>query len=78
MKNITALTLESYKEFLQENNLSHNKDNIEDYISFIYWDLRDELESACEDFHVPKDLEGIQAQEYIEQQIRAILLNSNL
>ena len=66
--------VKNYKEFLKENKLKNTSENIDLYISAIYYDLLDNLELECREFGIPTELEGIEAQNYIEEQIKNILM----
>ena len=50
----------SFKEFLQEKNITTiTKEVIEDYITYIYYDLYDELESPEEISSVENDIKEV-------------------
>lgn len=67
--------IKDYQEFLEEKELEHNEETLSLYISYGTYDLKDNLELECENFCVPKDLEGIEAQRYIEDEIEKIIIN---
>ena len=64
---------QAYSDFISENNLEDNGAAIDLFITSMYYEILDNLEIECENFCVPKELEGIQAQEYIEGEIRKII-----
>ena len=65
------LVREGYYDFLIENNLEDNQENINHYIAGIYYDIQDNIDNLS--FNVPSDLDGLQTQIYIEQMIENIL-----
>lgn len=67
--------IKDYQEFLEEKELEHNEETLSLYISYGTYELKDDLELECENFCVPKDLEGIEAQRYIEGEIEKIIIN---
>lgn len=73
MNNIKKVVLNSYKNFLNENNLEDNNKNIDLYLSYMFYEIQDNIENECINLKVPKDLEGISAQEYIEGEIIKII-----
>lgn len=66
--------IKKYYDFLEEKGLKNTKENVDLYISAIYYDILDDLDIECGNFGVPKDLEGFEAQKYIEEQIENILI----
>lgn len=67
--------IKDYQEFLEEEELEHNEETLNLYIGSLTYELKDNLELECENFCVPKDLEGIEAQRYIEEEIEKIIIN---
>ena len=61
--------LTSYNDFLREKGLEDSFESLELYTSYIFYDIQDNLNIEYEEFNVPKDLEGIAAQKYIEGEI---------
>lgn len=65
--------IKDYQEFLEEKELEHSEETLNLYIGYGTYELKDNLELECENFCVPKDLEGIEAQHYIEGEIEKII-----
>ena len=58
-----------------ENELFENtEETIKQYISGLYYDLCDNIDRERESFGVPKDLDNVQAIEYIENEIEKMLV----
>lgn len=66
--------IKDYREFLEENELENTENNIDIYISGLYYELLNDIEINREDFKVPKDFTDNGAIEYIERQIKNVLL----
>lgn len=66
--------IKDYKKFLKEKELKNTIESIDLYIAAIYYELLDNLDIECKNFGIPKDLEGFEAQKYIEEQIENILI----
>ena len=65
--------LNDYYSFLKEKELENSFESLQLYLSVVFYAIQDNLELACEEFCVPKDLEGIEAQKYIEGEIAKII-----
>lgn len=65
------LIREAYYDYLIENDLEDNQESINMFISYMYYEIQDNL--GLDEFYIPSDLEGLQAQIYIEQMIEGIL-----
>lgn len=70
---LKGLILETYYDFMIENNLEDNEETINLFLSFMYYEIRDNLEELYEEFNIPKELEGIEAQNYVEDIIKKII-----
>lgn len=64
---------ECYYDYLIENDLEDNEETINLFLSFMYYEIQDNLEELFGDFNIPKELEGIEAQNYVEDIIRQIV-----
>lgn len=68
------LVIKDYREFLEENGIENTAENIDLYISGLYYDIMDNLALEYGEFGVPKELQGYEAEEYIEEKIKEILM----
>ena len=66
--------IKNYREFLEENELKNTIENIDLYISGLYYDIMDDLDLERENFGVPSDLTNNSAEKYIEEKIKEILM----
>ena len=66
--------IENYYDFLEENDLKNTEVSIDEYISGLYYDIMDNLDIERQEFRVPKDLTDNSAIDYIEEQIKEILM----
>ena len=55
------------------NNLDDCSETIELFLAAMYYEIQDDLENLYDEFHIPSELEGIQAHYFIEDKIRNIL-----
>ena len=67
--------IKSYKEYLDGELLEDSKENIELYISTLWYDLMDDIELNREMFGVDQAIEDYDAAKMIENMIREILIN---
>lgn len=67
--------IKSYKEYLDGELLEDSKENIELYISTLWYDLMDDIELNREMFGVNKDIDDYDAAKMIENIIKEILIN---
>ena len=67
--------IKSYKEYLEGELLEDSKENIELYISTLWYDLMDDIELNREMFGVDQAIEDYDAAKMIENMIREILIN---
>lgn len=70
---LESIVRETYFDYIIENNLEDNDETIEMFLAFMYYEIRDNLEDLYEEFSIPKDLEGIDAQNYVENIIKKII-----
>lgn len=68
------LVIKDYREFLEENGLENTTENIDLYITGLYYDIMDNLALEYGELEVPKELQGYEAEEYIEEKIKEILM----
>ena len=68
-----GIVREAYYDFMIENDLDDCSETIEMFLAAMYYEIQDNLE--LNEFNVPNELEGIQAQDYVEDKIRNILKN---
>lgn len=61
--------IKDYKNFLEENEMEDNNENMNTYISGLYYDLYDNIDVDRENFRVPKELDNLGVIKYIEQEI---------
>ena len=67
--------IKSYKEYLEGELLEDSKENIELYISTLWYDLMDDIELNREIFGIDQSVEAYDAAKMIENIIREILMN---
>lgn len=67
--------IKEFEEYLEEIEEEISEESIDNFIAYLTYELKDNLEVECENFCVPKDLEGYEAQCYIEGEIEKILLD---
>ena len=67
--------IKSYKEYLDGELLEDSKENIELYISTLWYDLMDDIELNREMFGLDQAIEDYDAAKMIEKMIREILIN---
>lgn len=67
--------LKSYKDFLKEKDLEDNFVSLKLYLSYIFYDIQDNLDIEIKEFNVPQYLEGSAIQEDIEGKIINIIKN---
>lgn len=67
--------LKSYKDFLKEKDLEDSFTSLKLYLSYIFYDIQDNLDIEIEEFNVPQYLEGSAIQEDIEGKIINIIKN---
>lgn len=65
--------LKSYKDFLKEKDLEDSFTSLKLYLSYIFYDIQDNLDIEIEEFNVPQHLEGSAIQENIEGKIINII-----
>lgn len=65
--------LKSYKDFLKEKDLEDSFTSLKLYLSYIFYDIQDNLDIEIEEFNVPQYLEGSAIQEDIEGKIINII-----
>ena len=67
--------IKSYNEYLDGELLEDSKENIELYISTLWYDLMDDIELNREMFGINKDIDDYDAAKMIENIIKEILIN---
>ena len=67
--------IKSYKEYLEGELLEDSKENIELYISTLWYDLMDDIELNKELFGINQELEDYDAGKKIENIINEVLIN---
>ena len=67
--------IKAYKEYLDGELLEDSKENIELYISTLWYDLMDDIELNREMFGINKDIDDYDAAKMIENIIKEILIN---
>ena len=67
--------IKSYKEYLEGELLEDSKENIELYISTLWYDLMDDIELNKELFGITQELEDYDAGKIIENIINEVLIN---
>ena len=67
--------IKSYKEYIEGELLEDSKENIELYISTLWYDLMDDIELNREMFGIDQAIEDYDAAKIIENRIREILIN---
>ena len=67
--------INAYEEYLDEELLEDSKENIELYISTLWYDLIDDIEINREMFRIDKNIDDYDAAKMIEDIIKEILMN---
>ena len=70
---LESIVREAYYDYMIENNLDDCSETIEMFLAAMYYEIQDDLENLYDEFHIPSELEGIQAHYFIEDKIRDIL-----
>ena len=74
-KELDEIIINNYKEYLDEELLEDSKENIELYISTLWYDLMDDIELNREMFGIDQAIEDYDAAKLIENMIENILKN---
>ena len=72
---LKELTINNYLEYLEGEDLEDTPENVDLYISTLWYDLIDEIEINREMFHIDKNIDDYDAAEIIEDMIKEILIN---
>lgn len=75
MEELKRDVIKSYEEYLDGELLEDSKENIELYISTLWYDLIDDIEINREMFRIDKNIEDYDAAKMIEDMIKEILMN---
>ena len=77
MKNmdLREKTIKAYLEYLEGEDLEDTPENIDLYISTLWYDLIDDIELNREMFNINKNIDDYDAAEIIENMIKEILMN---
>lgn len=70
-----SIIREAYYDFMIENNFDDCSETIEMFLAAMYYEIQDDLENLYDEFHIPSELEGIQAHYFVEDTIRNVLKN---
>ena len=68
-------TINNYLEYLEGEDLEDTPENVDLYISTLWYDLIDEIEINREMFRINKNIDDYDAAEMIEDIIKEILMN---
>ena len=68
-------TINNYLEYLEGEDLEDTPENVDLYISTLWYDLIDEIEINREMFRIDKNIDDYDAAEMIEDIIKEILMN---
>ena len=68
-------TIKAYLEYLDGEDLEDIPENIDLYISTLWYDLIDDIELNREMFNINKNIDDYDAAEIIEDMIKEILMN---
>ena len=68
-------TIKAYLEYLEGEDLEDTPENIDLYISTLWYDLIDDIELNREMFNINKNIDDYDAAEIIENMIKEILMN---
>lgn len=71
---LKEIIIKDCNDWLNEEELENNIENIKTYISGLYYELADDIDINREIFRVPKDLSDTDSINYIENQIETILI----
>ena len=75
MEELKRDVIKSYEEYLDGELLEDSKENIELYISTLWYDLMDDIELNREMFGIDQSEDDYDAAKMIESMIRDILMN---
>ena len=67
--------IKAYMEYLEGEDLEDTPENVDLYISTLWYDLIDEIEINREMFRINKNIDDYDAAEIIENMIKEILMN---
>ena len=68
-------TIKAYLEYLEGEDLEDTPENIDLYISTLWYDLIDDIELNREMFNINKNIDDYDAAKIIEDMIKEILMN---
>ena len=69
------IVINSYLEYLEGELLEDNAENIDLYISTLWYDLMDDIELNKEMFGIEQNIDDYEAAKMIEDKIKEILIN---
>ena len=72
---LNELIINNYLEYLDGELLDDNTENIDLYISTLWYDLIDDIELNKEMFGIEQDVDDYEAAQMIEEKIKEILIN---
>lgn len=75
MEELKRDVIKAYEEYLDGELLEDSKENIELYISTLWYDLMDDIELNREIFGIDQAVEDYDSAKMIENRIREILMN---
>ena len=72
-KDLKKIVIESYMEYLKNELLEDSNENVEQYVSTLYYDILDDIVLNKELFGIEQEISDIEAVNLIEQYIEKIL-----
>lgn len=73
---LKEIIVKDCNDWINEEELENNIENIKTYISGLYYELADNIDIDREIFRAPKDLSDTDSINYIESQIETILIEN--
>ena len=74
-KELKEATIKNYLEYLEGETFEDSPENVDLYISTLWYDLIDDIEINREMFHIDKNVDDYDAAKMIENMIKEILMN---
>lgn len=72
---LKEVTIKNYLDYLKGEDLEDTLENVDLYVSTLWYDLIDDIEINREIFHIDKNIDDYDAAEIIEDNIKEILIN---